>query len=214
MSCSKLIPVMLAAACLAVPASAHAQRRAGGGGGRSVGTAGPRGGSGRSVGTAAPRGGAPGRPVVVSPGRVGGGAYYRPYSYPYRYYRPGLSFGFYGGFGYPYYYPYGYAYPYYSPYGYAYPGYYGGYYGGDSYAYPPSENGRGWGGVRIQDAPRDAQVFADGYYVGIVDDFDGLTQHLTLEAGVHHIEIRVPGQQPRVFDVNVQVGQTINYHAR
>jgi len=180
-----------------MPASAHAQSRSAGG-------------SGRAVGSAAPRGGTVARPPIgVAPGRVGV-APYRPYYYPYRYYRPGISFGFYGGFGYPYYgyYPYGYGYPYYYPYGfgYGYPGY--------ASAYPPSANGAGWGGVRIQDAPRDAQVFADGYYVGIVDDFDGATQRLTLEAGVHQIEIRVPGQPPRSVDVNITPGQTINYHAR
>ena len=41
-----------------------------------------------------------------------------------------------------------------------------------SYYYDPSP-GASLGGVRITDAPRDAQVFADGYYAGIVDDFDG-----------------------------------------
>jgi hypothetical protein len=214
MPCSKLIPVLLAAVCLAMPTSAHAQRRSSGGG-RSVGTAAPRGGTGTT-----------GRPIVGSPGRAGV-APYRPYSYPYRYYRPGL--GFYYGFGYPYgYYGFGYGYPYYYPYGYAYPGYgYPGYgygYPGYSYAYPPSgyvtgEQGApavptGWGDVRIEDAPKDAQVFADGGYVGIVSDFDGPVHHLTLPAGVHRLEIRVAGQQPRVVDVNVQVGQTITYHAR
>src|SRR5207244_2142254 len=148
-------------------ASAYARGRSAGGGGRAVGSAVPRGG----------------RPVVVSPGR-GGVTLYRPYYYPYRYYRPGISLGFYGVFGYPYgFYPYGYGYPYYYPYGYGYgyPGYgygYPGYgygYPGYGYAYPPSDYVAGqpgavagWGGVRIQDAPRDAQVFADGSYVGIV----------------------------------------------
>src|SRR5205823_4619455 len=155
MPCSKLIPALLAAVCLAVPTSAHAQRNSSGGGGRSIGSAVPRGGS------------SAGRPVVVSPGRAGG-APYRPYTYPYRYYRPGVSLGFYYGFGYPYgYYPYGYGYPYYYSYGYGYPGYgYPGYaYPGYSYAYPPSDyvTGQpgapaGWGDVRIEDAPKDAQV--------------------------------------------------------
>src|SRR5690348_16245152 len=103
MSRWKLIAVLLAAVCLALPAAAHAQRAAGG----------------RSAGTVAPRGAGGGRPVVVAPGRVG--VYgYRPYYYPYRFYRPGISFGF--AFGYPYYYGYGwgYPYPYYYPYGYGY----------------------------------------------------------------------------------------------
>ena len=76
-----------------------------------------------------------------------------------------------------------------------------------------AQQGTAYGGVRIQGAPRDAQIFADGYYVGIVDDFDGPTQHLNLEAGVHAIEIRVGNQPPIKFDINVQAGQTITYHA-
>lgn len=70
-----------------------------------------------------------------------------------------------------------------------------------------------YGGVRITDAPRDAQVFADGNYVGIVDDFDGLAQHLNLEAGRHRIEIHAPGLTPIAFDVDVIGGQTIELRA-
>jgi hypothetical protein len=125
---------------------------------------------------------------------------YRPYYYPYR---PGFSFGF--TYGRPYY---GYA-PY--SYGsYAYPA--------PAYPAPPAGYlsaipGRPYGGVRIEDAPRDAQVFADGYYMGIVDDFDGAFQHMNLEAGPHRIEVRLPGYEPIVFDVNVVPGETVTYHA-
>jgi len=200
------------------------------------------------VGRAVSRGFGPrvfagGRPIFVSP-RVVGVIPYRPYFYPYR---PGISIGFYAGFGYPSYYGYPYpvyGYPYgaypYGPYpyggypygGYSYGGYpyaaspspygayqNGGYYGANSgYPLPPPgyvsmRPGAAYGGVKIEGAPRGAQVFADGYYVGIVDDFDGPLQHLNLEAGRHQIEIRVSGQQPIAFEVNVQAGQTITYHA-
>jgi len=56
-------------------------------------------------------------------------------------------------------------------------------------------------------------VFADGYYVGIVNDFDGIFQHLNLEAGPHQIEIRDPNLPPIAFDVVIQPGQTITYRA-
>ncbi len=122
--------------------------------------------------------------------------FFRPY-----YYRPAFSIGL--GFGYPYYgyygYPYGYAYGY--PYGY--PGY------GYGYGYA----GHAYGGVRITDAPRDAEVYADGYYVGIVDDFDGVFQHLDLPAGPHKIEIRAQGRPPIAFDVRALPGDTITYRA-
>jgi hypothetical protein len=57
-------------------------------------------------------------------------------------------------------------------------------------------------------------VYADGYYVGIVDDFDGVFQHLELEPGAHRIEIRGPGLPPTAFDVNIQPGRTITFHVR
>jgi hypothetical protein len=49
--------------------------------------------------------------------------------------------------------------------------------------------------------------------VGVVDDFDGAFQHMNLEAGAHKIEIRLAGQAPIEFDVNVLPGQTITFHA-
>ncbi len=109
---------------------------------------------------------------------------YRPYVY-----RPSWSTGvFYGSGGY---YPYGA-----TPRGY----------------YDPIP-GRYYGGVRITGAPRDARVFADGYYVGIVDDFDGIFQHINLEAGPHHIEIEEPGLEPIAFDVYVRPGETTTFRA-
>lgn len=97
----------------------------------------------------------------------------------------------------------------------------GGYYGaGGSYPYGYTPRGyydplpgRYYGGLRITDAPREAQVFADGYYVGIVNDFDGVFQHMNLEAGNHRIEIESPGFGPVAFDVMVQPGRTITYRA-
>ena len=121
---------------------------------------------------------------------------YRPYAYRYRSrFSVDLHFGR----------PYGYGYP-----AYGYPSY--------GYVTPPPEYlsvvpGRLYGGVRIEDAPEDAEVFADGYYMGIVDDFDGIFQHMNLEAGPHRIEIQAPGYEPIVFDVRVEPDQTITYRA-
>ena len=33
-------------------------------------------------------------------------------------------------------------------------------------------------------------MFVDGYYAGVVDDFDGLLQRLNIEAGPYRIEVR------------------------
>ncbi len=164
------------------------------------------GSSGGSAGRAVPRATAP---AVVAP-RVGGAVVggYRPYYYP-RY-----SFGFGFGYGYPYYSPYYYPYGYYGSV-YGYPGYvpYGYGYGGN-YVVAGGGGERAYGSVRITDAPKDAPVYADGYYAGTVDDFDGAFQHLNLEAGTHHIEIREQGQTPLAIDVNVRPGETITFHAR
>ena len=156
-------------------------------------------GGGGSGGRAVPRGGA----VVSSPragGVVGRPFYGRPY-----FYGPRYSFGFYAG--YPFYYPY------YYPYGY-YGAYYGGYYGYPYGGYAVGGAYGAYGGVRIKDAPEKAAVYADNYYVGVVDDFDGTFQHLNLEPGSHHIEIRPEGQPVIAFDVNITPGETITYHAR
>jgi hypothetical protein len=67
------------------------------------------------------------------------------------------------------------------------------------------------GGLRLKVEPRDAQVYVDGYYAGIVDDFDGHFQHLTLAAGPHHIEVRAPGHEPLAFDVAIEPHHTTVY---
>lgn len=103
-------------------------------------------------------------------------------------------------------YPYGYGY---SRYGYNYPGYYG-YPSGYSGAYIRSGHAR----LRIVDAPRVAEVYVDGYYAGIVNDFDGVFQHLELQPGAHQIEIRAPGFIPIVFDKQAIDGRTITYRAQ
>ncbi len=43
--------------------------------------------------------------------------------------------------------------------------------------------------LRVQVTPNDAEVFLDGYLVGIVDDFDGFFQRLRVRPGQHEIEI-------------------------
>ena len=67
------------------------------------------------------------------------------------------------------------------------------------------------GSLRLQVVPKDAQVFVDGYYAGLVDYFDGHFQHLALSPQLHHVEIRAPGYQPLVFDVTIQAHHKTNY---
>lgn len=65
------------------------------------------------------------------------------------------------------------------------------------------------GGIRLRIRPRDAQVFVDGHYAGVVDDFDGTFQQLRLESGGHRIEVRMPGFEDLEMDVHVQPGRTV-----
>jgi len=220
---SKFVSVLgagLLFAC-AFAVDAGAQSKGGGHPGGGGGSRGPSAG-GRTA-PSGPRGGMSGPRTgpVAGPGRVYGGPRYvggyRPYYYPYRYpyYRyPSVSFGF--AFGYPYFYG-NYGYPYYDPY-YAYP-----YYGYPYYPYanggyaPPAgyvgvNPGAEWGEVRIEGAPRDAQVYADGEMVGAAGDFDGPVHHLQLEAGQHTIEVRVLGMVPSSYQVEVRPGQTMSVH--
>ena len=106
----------------------------------------------------------------------------------------------------------------YYPWGYTYGGMagaFGGYYGGYAGGYDPwygwtpmytpvvtgSSDYYGW--LRLKVKPVEASVYVDGYYVGIVDDYDGIFQRLKLEPGPHSIEIR--GQEYQTLSVNVQI---------
>jgi hypothetical protein len=85
--------------------------------------------------------------------------------------------GFYSPFYDPFFDPwYGYQYPYpMRPYGYGYRN------------YEPEAS------VRLEVKPKDAEVYVDGYYAGVVDDFDGTFQRLRVEPGEHEIELWFDG---------------------
>jgi len=193
----RIVAALTIAMFLGVGFAEAGQRHQGGGGSAATGRAVPRGSGGGYPG------GGGGHPGGGYPPYHGG--YYRPYypyygsyyyyGYPYGYYPYGwgLSVGF--GWGYPYgYVGAGWGYPY-GPYG--------------AYAYPYVSN---YGGVKIEGAPKDAAVYADGYYVGTVDDFDGALQRLNLESGPHRIEVTRPDGGPNAtVDVNIHPGQTVTF---
>ncbi|HWB31007.1 MAG TPA: PEGA domain-containing protein [Vicinamibacterales bacterium] len=70
--------------------------------------------------------------------------------------------------------------------------YFGPYYGP---FYPPANVAlaQTMGAVRLRVRPVDTQVFVNGYYAGVVDDFDGVLQRLYLPPGEHAIELYRPG---------------------
>ena len=100
----------------------------------------------------------------------------------------------------------------------AFSGYYGGYYGaydpwyGFAPTYAPSAYAsNNSGAVRLKVTPADASVYVDGFYVGIVGDFDGAFQRLLLERGPHRIEMRQPHYRPLAVDVMIQEDFAITY---
>ena len=230
MNYSKSVSIVCATVLFACAFASEAAAQKGKSGGGSRGPS-----RGPSVGRTQPSGPRTGGgprtgPSHVYPGtRYGGPRYvtpFRSYYYPYRYpyYRfPSFAFGLGFGLGYPY--SYGYGYPYYAGY-YNYPYYssypYYGYsdpYGYGGYAPPPpagyvGAREGGWGEIRIEGAPKDAQVYADGRLVGTAGDFDGPVRHLELEAGPHTIEIRATGMPPMTYDVDVRPGQTMSIHVQ
>jgi hypothetical protein len=57
------------------------------------------------------------------------------------------------------------------------------------YPFPRYGNTRPDSSVRLEVTPSDAEVYIDGYYAGVVDDFDGWLQRLRVEPGQHEITI-------------------------
>ena len=116
---------------------------------------------------------------------------YRPVSYaPFYIYRyGGFSPRLYSGCYHPYgFYPYGY---------WAQPYPYRRYYADFSSA------------ARLQVEPKEAQVYIDGYFVGIVDDFDGWAQRLRLAPGERELEIHLDGYRPFRQKVLFRPGATL-----
>ena len=136
--------------------------------------------------------------------------YVQPRLYGSFFYLPGYSFNLGVGFGFGHGYGYGH-YPYrYS--GYAYSSY-GAYspYGYLGYTHLPSLADPYTGFLRLKVRPRDAQVYVDGYYVGIVDEFDGVFQRLRLEEGPHQIEISHPAYLPLELEVLIVTGEKVTF---
>jgi len=66
--------------------------------------------------------------------------------------------------------------------------------------------------VRIQATPRDAAVYVDGFYAGVVDDFDGAFQRLPLTPGGHKIELFMEGFRTVRRNLYLQPGSTMKMH--
>ena len=121
---------------------------------------------------------------------VVGGGYYRPYFYRPYFYRPYFYDPFFWEW-YPTWYP---IYPQYPPP----PGYW---------------YGRRYAEARLQITPKQAEVYIDGYYVGTVDDFDGIFQRLDVPPGEHELEVYLDGYKPFRQKVLFRAGETVKIRA-
>ena len=87
--------------------------------------------------------------------------------------------------------------PFYDPWWYPYPrGWYAPY--GPGYYYDDTAS------LRLQVTPRDTEVYVDGYYAGVVDDFDGMFQRLHLEPGSHDVTLYLPGHRTSTQKIFLQ----------
>src|SRR5262245_59539001 len=62
--------------------------------------------------------------------------------------------------------------------------------------------------VRLEVKPRETEVYVDGYYAGIVDDFDGVFQRLRVPPGEHEITLYLDGYRTTTQKVYLEPDNT------
>ncbi|HSF13943.1 MAG TPA: PEGA domain-containing protein [Vicinamibacteria bacterium] len=94
------------------------------------------------------------------------------------------------------------------------PGYYSAF--GFGYAHPPFSIGFAfaggppddWPSVRFHVHPKQTEIYVDGYFAGIVDDFDG-SKRLRLDPGAHEITLYLDGHRMHRQLVNPGPGNEV-----
>lgn len=67
------------------------------------------------------------------------------------------------------------------------------------------------GGLVLENVPRMAQVYVDGYYVGLAEEFGPGGRAIALEPGAHRIELRAPGHETLAFSVMIEPNNIVRY---
>src|SRR5437867_9411084 len=68
--------------------------------------------------------------------------------------------------------------------------------------------------VRFDVKPKEASVYVDGYYAGVVDDFDGAFQRLHTEPGGHEITLYLDGYRTYSEHVYLSPDTTFKFRHR
>lgn len=61
--------------------------------------------------------------------------------------------------------------------------------------------------------PATAQIFTDGYYAGLPEDFSSTRGGLVIDAGVHRLDLSANGYEAIAVDLRVNPGQVVTYRA-
>ena len=67
-------------------------------------------------------------------------------------------------------------------------------------------------GIRLEVKPKNAAVYVDGYYAGVVDDFNGFFQRLRIPPGEHDLTLYLDGY--RTIHQHVNLSPRSGYKAR
>jgi hypothetical protein len=83
----------------------------------------------------------------------------------------------------------------------------------ESYGSAPAERSAMPGRLVLDIVPADAQIYADGYYVGVPGDFSLDRGGGVFDAGNHRLDVSAPGYEPVSVDMRVTSGQVVTYRA-
>ena len=67
------------------------------------------------------------------------------------------------------------------------------------------------GGLMLESVPGIAQVFVDGSYVGLAEEFGPGGRAINLDAGTHRVELRAPGYETLTFSVAIEPHSIVRY---
>jgi hypothetical protein len=67
------------------------------------------------------------------------------------------------------------------------------------------------GGLVLTSVPDVAQVYVDGYYVGLAEEFGPHGRPINLGAGPHQVELRAPGYETLTFKVVIEPDGLVRY---